>query len=127
MAEGSVWQLHGGWHLSSPGSPGKWSEALRSATATRIKKLILIQFCVLLLAHLLITLTLCEEHVDKVQSGHFQTHIFKGILSCTTQLYLYFWPILWAIVTPIYQNPRKKLYSHLYNIRERDLFLYTDV
>jgi len=65
MAEGSVWQLHGGLHLSSPGSPGKWSEALRSATATSIKKLIFIQFCVLLLlAHLLITLTLFVEHID---------------------------------------------------------------
>jgi len=68
MAEGSVWQLHGGLHLSSPGSRGKWSEALRSATATRIKKLILVQFCVPLLAYLLITLTVFEEHVDKKYS-----------------------------------------------------------
>jgi len=77
MVEGSVWQLHGGLHLSSPGSPGKWNEALRSATATRIKKLILIQFCVLLLlAHLLITLTLFEEHVDPKYSQVTFKHMF---------------------------------------------------
>jgi len=131
MAEGSVWQLHGGLRLSSPGSPGKWSEALRSATATGIKKLILIQFCVLLLAHLLITLTLCEEHVDTKYSQVTFKHTYLKEFCHVQHSYIskvtYFWPILWAIVTPIYQNPCKKLYSHIYNIRERDLFLYTDV
>ena len=64
-AEGSVWQLRGGWHLSSPGSPEIWSEALQSATVTKIKKLILMKSYILLRStNLPIILTLSEEYAN---------------------------------------------------------------
>jgi len=55
-------------------------------------------------------------------------NVFKGVLLCTTQL-----PgnqiqlILQDIIRPIHQNPWKELYNHLYNLRERDFSLYTEV
>ena len=128
MAEGSVWQLRGGLHLSSPGSQGKWSEALRSATATRIKKLIFIQICfLLLLANLPITPTLFEEHVDTKYSHVTFTHIFKefchaqhSYISKVTSFSLFY-----GLSSDLYSRTHERNYAIIYITLQEEISSFT--
>ena len=75
----------------------------------------------------------CIEKIKSICRWHISIvlrliNVFKGVLLCTTQLHFQgnqFQLILQDIIRTIHQNPWKELYNHVYNLRERDLSLYT--